>query len=78
MKKIESYMLFFTPQGNGQVVFRLEGEGVNKSTPPLSPVDFAALVGLLAQKNLAFDPVKKMFASSDENDVLNPGSHLNA
>jgi len=76
MKKIEYYLLYFTPQGNGQVVFRLAGESQNRSTPPLSPNDFAALATVLAQKNLAFDPVKRLFASSDTNDVLNPGTHL--
>lgn len=76
MKKTEYYLLYFTPQGNGQVVFRLAGESQDRSTPSLLPSDFAALATVLAQKNLAFDPAKRLFASSDTNDVLNPGIHL--
>jgi hypothetical protein len=73
MKEIEFYRLFFTPGGNGQVEFRLKGEAINRATDPLPPQDFTALAALLAQKNLAFDTVKKFFVSSDDNDHLNPG-----
>ncbi len=76
MQKITFYMLFYTPGGAGQVVFRLEGETHNRSTNPLSPNDFAALGILLAQKNLAFDPVKGSFASTDTNDEITTDSHI--
>lgn len=68
MKKIDFYYLYYTPQGNGRVVFRLEGESENRATSPLSAIEFAALASVLAQKQIVYDVVQGTFASYDDDN----------
>lgn len=68
MKKIDFYYLYYTPKGNGRVVFRLNGENENRATPPLTPIELAALAAVLAQKRIVFDPVQNTFASYDDDN----------
>lgn len=68
MKKIIFYLLYYTPKGNGRVVFRLEGETENRATVSLLPNEFAALAAVLAQKRLVYDTVQNTFASFDDDN----------
>jgi hypothetical protein len=71
MRQIDFYYLYYTPKGNGRVVFRLNGETQNRATPPLSPIELSALAAVLSQNRIVFDPVQNTFASyDDENNPL--------
>ena len=72
MKKISFYYLYYTPKGNGRVLFRLEGESQNRSTPPLAAHEFSALAAVLAQQNISYDVAQQTFASVDNDDAANP------
>jgi hypothetical protein len=76
MKKIDFYYLYYTPKGNGRVVFRLEGETENRATNPLTAVEFAALAAVLAQKQIVYDTVQNTFASYDDDNNPLAGSNL--
>ena len=71
MKKIKHYFLYYTPKGNGRVIFRLDGENENRATPPLTAQEFSALSALLAQRNISYDAVQDVFTSFDD-DPANP------
>lgn len=76
MKKIAHYFLYYTPKGNGRVVFRLAGETTNRATQPLSAVELAAAAAVLSQKNIMFDPVQNTFASFDDDNSPLANSNL--
>jgi hypothetical protein len=76
MKKIESYFLYYTPKGNGRVIFKLKGETGTIATDPLSATELAAVAAVLAQKNIEYDPVQKTFASYDDDKKLFKGYNL--
>lgn len=68
MVKIDFYYLYYTPKGNGRVVFKLNGENQNRATPPLSAIEFSALAAVLAQKRIVYDTVQNTFASYDDDN----------
>jgi hypothetical protein len=68
MVKIDFYYLYYTPKGNGRVVFRLNGENQDRATPPLSPIELSALAAVLAQKRIVYDTVQNTFASYDDDN----------
>ena len=75
MIKIDFYLLYYTPKGNGRVVFRLNGETQNRATNPLTATELAALAAVLAQKRIVYDTVQNTFASYDDDN--NPLTNSN-
>lgn len=73
MKKIEYYYLYYTPKGNGRLVFRLVGETENRATMPLTAIELAAIAAVLSQKRIVYDLMRNTFASydDDENPLVN-------
>lgn len=72
MKKISHYFLYYTPKGAGRVIFRLENDVTDYSTPPLTPIELAAVAAVLSQKNISYDVVQKTFASFDDDAKNHP------
>lgn len=68
MIKIDFYYLYYTPKGNGRVVFRLKGEMQNRATPPLTAIELSALAAVLSQKRIVYDTVQNTFASFDDDN----------
>jgi len=62
MKRIIFYYLYFTIGAGGTVIFRIEGEAVDR-TIQLPPADFAAVASVLAQTRSGFDPGNNTFGS---------------
>ncbi|MCK9628307.1 MAG: hypothetical protein M0R37_06925 [Bacteroidales bacterium] len=65
MQKILYYFLNFRPNGNGRIIFRLEGENQNLFVD-LTPNDFSAIAAVLAQKKIAYDKNTRTFTSYDD------------
>lgn len=61
-KRVEEYILGYTPNGNGRYKILLEGDPT-PVTGVLGPAEFAALAAILNQKNVMYDPQRNIFYS---------------
>lgn len=62
MIPILRYSIFFTPNGNGEVVFLLQNEPTERTTGLIPAQAVAAAAAVLSLQNIAYNPQTGMFA----------------
>ena len=62
MISILRYSIYFTPNGNGEIVFLLQDEPTERTTGFISPQAIAAAAAVLSLKNIAYNLQTGMFA----------------
>lgn len=65
-RKIEQYILYYTPGGAGNIHFRLAGEVNMRTLGPLSPEVFTALAAVLSQRGITWEDSHNLFMAFDD------------